>query len=73
MSDSTEKDEWAIVSMLKELNKMMIKELKGDMMTKMHQINNTNKQKSFKKNQKEILSLKNIWNEKFTKRAQRQI
>lgn len=60
MSDSTEKDEWAIVSMLKELNKMMIKELKGDMMTKMHQINNTNKQKSFKKNQKEILSLKNI-------------
>lgn len=47
-----------IINMIKELNEIMFKKLKRDMMALSHQTDNVNKEKLYKKNQTEILKLK---------------
>ena len=50
MLDLTENDfKVAIINMFKELKAIIIKEVKEDMMTSLHQIENINKDKNYRK------------------------
>ena len=73
MWDLVDKDlQVTIINMFKGLMETMIRELKEDMMTMLHQIENTSKEiEIIKRNQMEILELKVTTNEEISLKASR--